>query len=307
VGTFVEAHPEIAWQRGARAIRGTAEDGIDVVAEPRWWGRQWTITTDAAFPIPERVIVFVSARGMEHGFWRDLPVGDRTFDSGHFIFCDTPALLPIVLGPATRAAMHDDLTLYIRDGRVRTTGTAKHDDRDAVARHLAIHRGLAADHRAFLEGWRDRIERAHGRADLTWPPTATLLRPSGTLSVNLWWTAPTTRDASDWEQALRSLRTEVTGHDDRKRRSWSMREVGATVPCTHVLADRRFVLAGEVSLALPQLEGLAGRGGLASVVVASHRVTVALPGLATSSQLEAAVRLVQLVIDATAQAGSPYR
>lgn len=286
--------------------------GVDVECESRWWN-QWNVTGESAFPVPEKLILFVSAKGMDHGFWRDLLVGDPAFDDRFFIFCDTPALLPVVLGEATRQALRDagpnrhDIELYVRDGRVRTKSITFKTDVTTIDRHLAVHRALAADHRGFLKRWQDQMSDASGRAELVWPPNATLLRPSGALLVNLAWTAPTTRDASDWEDAATSMRTEITVHDDRPRATWSLREVGPSVACTHVFGKRRFVLAGPLPIRPPVLDGIVERSDLASITVRANRITVGVHGIATARQIDGAVRIVQILVEATADTTSPYR
>jgi hypothetical protein len=304
---FVDARPDVAWERATRTVRGSIA-GVDITADSRWWGRQWNLTAESTSPLPEKLLLFVSERGMDHGFWRDLRVGDVAFDRRFFTFCDTPALLPLVLGPATRRALADgdSIVLHARDWRVKTTSVAAAKDAVVLDRHLAIHRALADDHRAVLADWKRRIDDAGGRSDDGWPPTATLLRPSGALVVNLAWTRPTTRDAADWEDAAQSLRTEVTAHDDRERKQWTLREVRATAP-THVLGGRSFVLAGTLPFALPTLDAIVERSDIASIAVRENRITVGLRGLATARQLDGAVRIVQLVVDALAESSSPYR
>lgn len=281
-------------------------DGVELRSEARWWGGAHTITGRSDFPVPERMILFVSQRGMDRGFWRDLAVGDAPFDARFFVFSDQPALLPIVCGDATRRALAaDDIVLYVRDNRIETTSTSL--DVAALERHVAIHRALAEDHRAFLGQWKQRMDSAAGRADAAWPPTATLLRPSGALLVNLAWSAPRSRDGSDWSDAATSMRTEVTAHDDRERIRWSLVEVSATMPCTHLLAKRRFVLAGQLPFPLAQLDNIVRQGDLSSIVVHANRVTVGVHGIARAGQIDAAVRIIGLVVDATAETSSPYR
>jgi hypothetical protein len=304
---LLNAKPEAGWTTSAEASRGTV-DGVDFTCGARWWGSRWSVTGDSAFAVPETMILFASQRGMDHGFWRDLVVGEPKFDARFFVFCDTPALLPLVLGARTRAALaNGDIELYVRDRRVKTTGRHQKSDETALDRHLAIHRALADDHRACLSAWQQRMHDAHGRADPTWPPTATLLRPSGALLVNLSWTAPTTRDAHDWDDAAMSLRTEVTAHDDRARTQWSLRAVSSTTACTHILAGRRFVLLGKLPIALAVLDGIVASAGISSIAVHANRITVGLRGIANARQIEGAVRIIELVVEATRESSSPYR
>jgi hypothetical protein len=297
----------VAWK--AEQVR----DGVEVRCESRWWGNQYNVVGESDFPVPEKLILFVSQRGMDHGFWRDLRVGDATFDAQFFVFCDSPALLPIICGEATRAALsntgphRNDITLYVRHGRVKTTGIAKKDDEEAVDRHVAIHRSLVEDHRGFLASWKARLDTAAGRGDAVWPPAGTLLRPAGALLVKLAWTAPTSRDASDWDEAADSMRTLITAHDDRARMKWTLREVSPTTPCTHVLAGRRFTLVGALPFALPLLDNIIRQGQLASIAVHEKTITVGVHGIASARQVEGAVRVIHLVVEATTDASSPYR
>jgi hypothetical protein len=294
------------WSRGERCSKTV--DGVQLTAQSRWWGKQWKIAGESDFAVPEKMILFVSERGMDHGYWRDLLVGDAQFDARYFIFCDTPALLPIILGARTRDALRDsDIELYVRDNRVKTTSTCPDSDAGAFERHVAVHLALANDHHAFLASWKARMDDAQGRGDAVWPPTATLIRPTGKLTVNLAWTAPTTRDASDWDAAAQSMRTEITAHDDKARAQWSLREVDETTPCTHVLAGRRFVLAGKLPFAVAQLETIVDRAQLATIAVRENRITVGVHGVANARQIDGAVRIVHLVVQATVESTSPYR
>jgi len=309
---FLTVKSDVSWERGARAWVGTI-DGVKLTCESRWWGNQWNVTGESQFAVPEKMILFVSQRGMDHGFWRDLLVGDSAFDDQFFIFCDSPALLPIILGEATRGALRDqgpnrhEITLYVRDGRVKTTGMNLKGDETALDRHLAIHRALGEDHGACLKMWQERIGDAAGRADMTWPPTATLLRPTGAMLVHLSWFAPSSRDSADWDDAAQSLRTEITAHDDTERKKWSLREVGPTVACTHELAGRRFVLLGALPFKLAQLEAIISRADISSIRVNAKDITVGVRGIATARQIEGATRIIHLVIQATMESSSPYR
>ena len=298
----IEGRKDVAWNVEPRTITGRC-DGLELTAARRWWGGRWQVTSAAPFPVPGGPLVFASRRGMEHGFWRDVVVGDRAFDAAYFIYSDVPALLPHLLGPATRAALRDrgphgdDLTLYARGGTTRVTSGPHARDLTAIDRHLAVHRALATDHAACRARWREVIASAGGRAGPDWPPTATLLRPIGTVFVNLTWRAvPRRDDDADWAAAASSLRTELASHDERPRRSWSAHEVGATTPATHSLGGRRFVVRGRPSCAIPQLDQLVARAGAASIVC-GPQVAVALHGFATASQLEAAARILHLVVE----------
>lgn len=250
---FVRARKDGAWQVASRTLSGTCA-GVDITGERRWWGGRWALTSAAPFPVPETLILFVSVSGMEHGFWRDLLVGDPGFDRSHFIFCDTPALLPLVLGPATRQALRDSeeirdaLTLYVRGGVTRVMGTSSEDDPRAIDRHLAVHHALAEDHRACLASWQELMTSSHGRADATWPPG-------------------------------------IAG--------------------THQLGSRHVTIFGVPSISIPVLDDLVHMGNIVAIR-AGAEVAVALRGLAAPRQMNAGLRIIELIVDPEGT-GSPYR
>ena len=307
---FVQARKDGEWRVASTMMTGTCA-GVEFTGERRWWGGRWSLTSTAKFPVPEAVILFVSASGMEHGFWRDLLVGDAAFDSSFFIFCDTPALLPLVLGPATRKALseagqlRDSLTLYVRGGFTRVLGSCGEDDKRAIDRHLAVHRALAEDHRACLADWQELMTASHGRADDSWPPVATIMSRTGTLSVHVSWTAPTTRDGADWDLSADSLRTHIRGHDGRTRRRWSLVEMAPGIAGTHHFGRRRVTIFGVPSISLPVLEDLVHMGDLVSIRCGAD-IAVAMRGLAAPRQMNAALRIIELIVD-PAGSGSPYR
>lgn len=307
---FVRARKDGAWQVASRTLSGTCA-GVDITGERRWWGGRWALTSAAPFPVPETLILFVSVSGMEHGFWRDLLVGDPGFDRSHFIFCDTPALLPLVLGPATRQALRDSeeirdaLTLYVRGGVTRVMGTSSEDDPRAIDRHLAVHHALAEDHRACLASWQELMTSSHGRADATWPPVATIMSRTGTLNVYASWTAPTTRDGADWERSADSLRTHLKGHDGKTRRQWTMVEMAPGIAGTHQLGSRHVTIFGVPSISIPVLDDLVHMGNIVAIR-AGAEVAVALRGLAAPRQMNAGLRIIELIVDPEGT-GSPYR
>ncbi len=307
---FLTAKDATGWRTDAGVVSGTYA-GMTVTAERRWWGGRWRVAVESPWPVPEHVLVYVSRRGMEHGFWRDLPVGERRFDRDHFVFSDTPALLPLVVGPATRTALSaprtgDDLVLYARGGVTRTEGTTGGDDEAALDRHLAVHRALADDHAGMLASWTTLMEDAHGRPDPgTWPPSGNVLCRSGTLLVKVRWRKPATRDASDWEDAQASLRTHVSSVEERTGRHWSIIDLGHHRAGTYRFGDRHYEVRGEPTISIAAIEPLIQHGQVAQLVVGKH-VHVALRGLASARQFAAAVRLAELAI-APGESTSPYR
>jgi hypothetical protein len=311
VEPFLEARRDGGWKVATRSLTGQIAQ-VAFTGERRWWGGRWVLTSTGPFPVAEEMIVFASRKGMDHGFWRDIDVGDGSFDHRYFLFSDLPALLPMVLGRATRTALEDHaqladaLELYVRGGLVRVHGSNTPDDATAIARHLAIHAALARDRASWLESWQQLIVAAHGRAHLeSWPPTATIMSRTGTLAVHLSWDAPTTRDGADWDASRHSLRTHVRGHDDRERRRWSLREAGAGQAATHELAGRRFVIFGQPSFSLPAVSQLLSEAPIVALQSGLH-VAVTLRGIPSARHLEASVRMIERLLD-PAGSSSPYR
>ncbi len=298
------------WKVASKSLTGRRE-GIDFTGERRWWGGRWALTSTAPFPVPENVILYVSRSGMDHGFWRDLRVGNPAFDRDYFVFCDTPALLPLILGPAARRALADHaelddaLTLYVRGGVTQLTGSVGEKDPTGIDRFVAVHRALVEDHQATLARWRDLMSAAHGRAEASWPPVATIKSRTGTLVVHTSWTAPTSRDAADWDRSADSLQTHLTTHDDRERRPWFLTATGPGVAGTHQLAGKHVMVVGKPTISLPLLGDLVRAGNIVTIQ-AGAQVLVSMRGLANAKQIESALRIVELVVD-TASSDSPYR
>lgn len=276
-------------------------EGVTVTARSRWWGKRWTTTSESAFPVPEPLLLFASRRGMDHGFWRDYRIGDSAFDQRHFVYSDSPALLPLVIGPATRKALgaktrlDDALSLYVVGGVTRVSGTNHADDVTAVPRHMDVHRALARDHADLVAAWAALVENVHGRAEPHWPPAGILMNPVGALRVSLAW-VPRDED---------SLRTHLVGQDGRSRVRWKLREAEPFEDGNFSLGDRRMVVTGTPTLPRAQLEHLVERGAIASIACATE-VRVAVRGVATEAQLGAMVRVLEQVLKA-ADSGTPYR
>lgn len=308
---FVEAAKTGRWKVASSSLTGECE-GVSFVGERAWWGGRWTIVGEAEFRVPEKIVLFVSEEGMEHGFWRDMSVGDSDFDFDHFVFCDTPGLLRLFLGPAAREAItrhgaEKPITVYARGGVLRTTGKSYEHEANAIARHVAIHRAFADDHAALVARWQSCLASAAGRGGTTWPLNGQINSRVGTLLVGLTWEMrPESRDASEWESSYRSLRTEVAAFGDREKARWVFAEVAPSTPATHTIGARRYALTGTPHVPFDRIARLVEEADLVSVMF-GPRLTVALRGLANERRLQAAVALIEQLLHAQASSSSPYR
>lgn len=297
---FLYARPDVAWRAASPGMRAVV-DGVVVTARSRWWGKRWTTTSESTFPVPEPLLLFASRKGMDHGFWRDYRIGDPAFDQRHFVFSDSPALLPLILGPQTRRALgtktrlDDALTLYVVGGVSRISGTNHGDDTTALARHLDVHRALARDHEELMAAWAALVEKVHGRAEPHWPPSGIVMNPVGALRLSLAW-LPKDED---------SLRTKLAGQDGRPRARWKLREAEPFDESNLEIGHRRMVLAGTPTLPRAQLDQLVDRGAIVGISCAAE-VEVAVRGVATEAQLANMVRVLEQVLKA-ADSGTPYR
>jgi hypothetical protein len=269
------------------------------------------------------MILFISERGMDHGFWRDMDVGHHDldgkadhvragFDGRHFVFCDIPGLLRLVVGTETIRAFHrksqeHPIVLYVRDRIVKTKSTHDPDDETAIARHVAIHRGLAADHATLVSSWQTRLATASGRGNTTWPLTGQINSRVGTLLVAVTWEMqPESRDGAEWYQGYHSLRTEVTATGDRTKPRWTLVETAPGQRPTHRIGERTYTLSGTPSMPIDRIARIVEDTELVALGFGSA-LRISLPGLANAKQLAASRSLVETLLHAQQSSESPYR
>lgn len=306
---FVTAAKTGQWKVAGASLTGDCE-GVAFTGERRWWGGQWSITGRAELGVPEKVLLFISEKGMDHGFWRDMTVGDRDFDRRHFVFCDTPGLLRLVVGRQVIRAISDTngnapITVYARGGMLETRATNHERDANAIARHVAIHRAFAADHAALVSRWQDCLASASGRGASTWPLTGQISSRVGTLLVNVTWEMrPESRDGAEWESGYRSLRTEISAFGDRTQRRWLLAEVGPGTRATHEIGERRYALSG--TAAIDPIASLIEEADLVQLSFGA-KLVLSLHGLANERRLGAAVRIADQLLRAQSGSTSPYR
>lgn len=319
---LIEAAKAGRWKVAGASLTGEYE-GVAFEGERRWWGGAWTIVGQSAFPVPESLILFVSEQGMDHGFWRDMLVGTHDldghrdaararFDSRHFVFCDTPGLLRLVVGTATiqafaRTPVQPPIVLYVRDRVVRTRALHNAGEEQGIARHVAVHRALADDHARLVEAWQTRLAAATGRGSTTWPLTGQITSRVGTLLVAVTWELqPESRDGAEWEQGYHSLRTEVTAAGDRAKARWTLVEAAPGQRASHRIGDRMYLLEGTPHVPFDRLARIVEDAGL-SLLGFGGTVRLAIPGLAAARQLTACRTLVETLLDARPASESPYR
>lgn len=305
---FVTRTPDVTWRKDGSAYVGTAGD-LTVSARRRWWGGDWRLEATAPAPISEPLIIFSSPTGMEHGFWRDVACGNADFDYTHFIFSDTPSLLGYLLGPATRAALtalelvDPGATLYVRGGTTRVSAECEANAEPIVTRMRDVHRALATDRDASLVAWGNRIASAGARPEATWPLRAVLSTKVGQLRIGVSYVSA--ESSEDWFESVDTLRTHVSGFDDRNGPAWSVAEAGPLVKAAFVIGTRRYAITGKPPLSLDAITTAIRRGRMHSIS-AGREIEMTLHGLADDRQLSAAAALVESILK-PAESTSPYR
>jgi hypothetical protein len=122
-----------------------------------------------------------------------------------------------------------------------------------------------------------------------------LRRPLGSISMDLYWTKPASREAADWERAARSLRTELTTAVQTKRATWWLERTPSTLE-----------IHGELPISRHLLGDLMNRAGITSIVCDDY-LTLSMPGMVTdTAALDSAIKIVELVC-APEASQSPFR
>ncbi len=305
---FVTRTPDLTWRKDGSAYVGTVGD-LTVTARRRWWGGDWRLEATAPAPISDPLIIFSSPTGMEHGFWRDVACGSADFDFKHFIFSDTPSLLGYLLGPASRAALtalelvDPGATLYVRGGITQVNAECDARAELVVTRMLAVFRGLATDRDASLAAWGERIAGAGARPEAAWPPRAVLSTKIGQLRVGISYVSA--ESSEDWFESVDTLRTHVTGVNDRSGPAWSVAEAAPLVEAAFVIGKRRYAVTGKPPLSLGAIATAIRRGRIHSISV-GREIEMTLHGLADERQLSAAAALVESLLK-PAESTSAYR
>jgi hypothetical protein len=265
-----------------------------------WWGTT-SLESRAPSPLPEQLALYIGPLTGDLPYSRHVRIGDHAFDAAYFTHCDVPALLPFLVGAATRQLFvhatkyEEPFTLELSDGVVCLRGVGPE------ARHSAVHRALLDDHAAAVASWQAHIQAANGHADAGWPPTGTLITRAGTLRVSMAWPVPH-NDRDDWRAHEDALLTHIRG-DHEGRTPWSIRSGAASDLSACTLAHRSFVISGTPSIALEHLPPLISAANVVAIT-GGKRLSVTFQGMPTVERLAAAVRILELCSDARL---SPYR
>ena len=282
---------DMVWTGSSRELRGDARD-IAFTAHAAWYATgRWRVTgISTPALLPAGVTVYVARRGA-HGYWRNAPLRD------YFGYCDVPALMPMIVGAATCDAIarhdHAHVALHIRDGVVETTSTVDRDNQRVIEDHLAIHRALVADHAVLVKTWHEAAEQLGGTLDSSWPPQLTVPRLHGPTTIALRWPESM---ALGSEASL-----ELIAHA-RGAPLWQMKREPTATPNCLMLAQRPFLVTGDIPFPIDQLAELVERTEIVSIVVRRHvtvRIARSVPNV---SELEALLDLIGALCNV-----APYR
>jgi hypothetical protein len=266
---FAKDRTELVWTQNGRTLNThTTEVTFSAIAHWYAFGR-WSLSATSPLALPEHVTAYVSrGGGGHHGYWRNAPIGL----AGYFGYCDVPALMPIVIGPATRAALlaHDagdtrtPVALHIHDGTIETTSKAAPDDRRALDDLIAIHHALATDHEDVLDSWKRAADALCGTLSTAWPPLLTVPRRFGSTTIALRW-PPSTQAGS-----APAIELAV---DARGAKLWSIEREARPTPNARDIAGRPFLVMGHIPVAAEHLARVVARAEIMSIIVRRY-VTV---------------------------------
>lgn len=304
---FAKRRGDLVWTwNGRTLVTHTAE--VTFAAQSAWYSRRWTVTGVGALALPAEVTAYVSRDGGAHGYWRNAPPGLRDY----FGYADTPALMPLVVGAATRRAIarHDrpdwasdpemldtrqPLALHIRGGSVETTTKVDDKDSTVIEDQLAVHRALAEDHAAVLASWQRAADALGGQVASVWPPVLTVPRGFGTIAIALRWPATTQPGA----QATIELAADARGAP-----LWLIEREPRPTPASQSIGDRHYMVVGDIPVALDDLARVVARADVLSIHVRRH-VTVQI--VASTPDVAVIEAVLELLAQVCSGATGPYR
>jgi len=270
--------------------------GVTFTARAHWYApHRWTIVGVSTPTLPASVTVYVAKRG-SHGYWCNAPPTELP---GYFGYSDAPALMPLIVGPATQLAIAEfdrskSVALHIRDGSVETTTTIVGDDNERVIDELvAIHRALDTDYLALLQTWQSIAERLGGSASAAWPPQLTVPGAHGPTTIALRWTD----SMAIGSEALIELSAHANGAP-----LWQLKREPTPTPNCIIFADRPFLVTGDIPFPIDELAQLVARTEILSIVVRRYITVRIARRTPDAGELEALLDLIAALCNA-----APYR
>jgi hypothetical protein len=270
---FARRDDGLTWTGRGRTLKADTRD-VMITAQRAWYSPvRWTVTAVSRLLVPEEVTLYVSRGGGAHGYWRNAPPGI----AGYFGYCEAPALMPLLVGELTRRAIqhHDTppwsdppmedtrqpVALHISARTIETTTTTVDNDGAVLDDLLAIHQALAADHTSLLETWQRAADELRASAVTMWPPLLTVPRAHGATTIALRWPEST---------ALGSEASIELTADARGAKLWSLEREPRETPNTLAIADRPFLVMGDIPIAMDALQRLVVRAEIMSINVRRH-------------------------------------
>ncbi|HEY5946287.1 MAG TPA: hypothetical protein VIV40_12380 [Kofleriaceae bacterium] len=304
--SFALHRSDLMWTRRGRTLVAHAPD-VTFTAQSAWYSSRWIIVGVSALMLPLDDSLYVSRAGGAHGYWRNAPPGL----AGYFGYCDASALMPLLVGERTRTALkqHDTppwsdppvedtrqpVALHIHARSIETTTVTADNDRAVVDDQQAIHTALADDHAAMLDAWNDAADQLRGTIATAWPPLLTVPRAHGSTTIALEWPAS---PAAGCEASI-----ELSA-DARGAKLWSLEREPRSTPNSIAIADREFLVMGDIPIAMDALQRIVARADILSIIV-RRNVTIRI-GRSTPDvgMLDA---LLELIGELCGAKSEPYR
>ena len=268
---FASDRDGLVWKHRRRVVEAKTGE-VTFTARKKWYllGR-WELVATSTLPLPVDATIYISKTGGAHGYWRNSTV----ISDEYFSHCDAPALVPLLIGPKTRAAIkhHDEgrgerlaardpIAVHVRARNVETKTIVDGDDVNVVDEMLAIHKAIADDHTDVVDEWHAAADKLRGMVSTSWPPLLAVPRAFGSTLIALRW------PASAHSSSSATIELSV---DARKAKLWSMEQV-VSAPNAKLIAKRPFLVMGDIPISVETLAGIVARAEILSINVRRHAI-----------------------------------
>jgi hypothetical protein len=304
--SFAQHRSDLMWTRRGRMLVAHTPD-VTFTAQTAWYTSRWTIVGASTLALPVDDTLYLSRSGSAHGYWRNAPPGLVDY----FGYCDAPALMPLLVGERTRRAVkhHDKppwsdppvedtrqpVALHIHARNIETTTVTADNDRAVIDDLVAIHDALAEDHVALLDAWKDAADQLCGTIARSWPPLLSVPRAHGSTTIELHWPQTT---ATGSEASIELVA------DARGAKLWSLEREPRSTPNSITIADRPFLVMGDIPIAIDALQRLVARAEIMSIIVRRHVIVRIARSTPDAGVLDA---LLELIGELCAAKSEPYR